>query len=71
MIALTDESSCQPSQSITNEIGRQCNQELISKASSVLLVEVLRQDLGPYNVLRIRQTLRSVCHDRDEHVLLL
>lgn len=59
------------SEAIANEVGRERNQDLVGKALGVRLVEVLGQDLGPDNVLGIRQTLGSVGHNGNEHVLLL
>ena len=47
------------------------NEDLIAKASGILLVEILRQHLRPDNVLCIRKRLGGVGHNGNEHVFLL
>ena len=66
-----DESSCQARQAVTNKVGGQGDEDLVSKAAGVLLVKVLWEHLRPHDILRIRQTLSRIGHDSNQHMLLL
>jgi hypothetical protein len=58
------------SQAVSDKVCGQGNQDLVAEVTSVLLIEVLRQHLGPDDVLRVRQALGSVGHNSDEHMFL-
>lgn len=54
-----------------DEVGGQGDENLVNDVRRIGLVKVLRQNLDPDDVVRVRGIVGDVCHDGDEHVLLL
>ena len=68
---VNQELSGKASKTISNEVGRKSVQEHVSKATSVLLVKVLRQHLYPDDVVGVGRAARGICHDSNQHMFLL
>lgn len=66
-----EELSGQTSETVSDEVRRETDKDLVAKASGILLVELEGQDLSPDDVLSVRQTLSHSGHQGDEHMLLL
>lgn len=64
------ELASQTRQTVTNEIGCEGIEKHVCEVASILLIEILRQNLSPDDVVGVRGGTRGVCHDGNEHVLL-
>lgn len=65
------ESSADTSNTVADEVGGQCDENLVSNVGGVGLVEILGEILDPDDIVCVRRVVGDISHDCDEHVFLL
>lgn len=71
MSRVHEELSRQARNAVSDEIGAQSSQNLVSKMRSILLVEILRKELRQDEVRGVGSAEADVRHDGNQHVLFL
>lgn len=64
------EPSADTSNTVADEVSRQCNEDLVGNVGGVRLVEILGKVLDPDDVVGIWRVVGDISHDCDEHVFL-
>lgn len=68
---IDEKAATDASHAVANKVCGQGNEELVGNVGCVRLIKVLGQILHPDDVVGVGRVVSHVCHDGDEHVLLL
>jgi len=65
-----EEATSETSKTVTNEVGGETDEDLVTKVLRPRHVEEARDVLDEDDVVGVRSSETDVCHDSDDHVLL-